>query len=96
MGVMVDKKTEKDKQLEQWILGNSIHNKNQDKCCPDFSCCNKKMSTPKNVRERFGKAVRDGDCKTVTEMLGMFLGQAAQTMNKNIYVAGLEVPKVEQ
>ena len=38
-----------DKQLEQWVLGNSIHNKESDECCPDFSCCNE--HTKKDTRK---------------------------------------------
>jgi len=29
----------KEEQLTEWVKGNSIHNKEQDECCPDFSCC---------------------------------------------------------
>ena len=82
-------------QLEQWVNGNSVHNTDIDECCPDFSCCNKKMNTPKETRERFAKAVKAKDDKTKTEMLGMFLGKAIETMNKKVYVAGLETPTFE-
>jgi hypothetical protein len=27
------------KQLEGWLEGRSIHNRVDDECCPDFSCC---------------------------------------------------------
>jgi len=27
-------------QLAKWVNGESIHNKERDECCPDFSCCN--------------------------------------------------------
>jgi len=79
-------------QLEQWVLGNPIH---MEECCPDFSCCNGKIA-PKEVRERFSKAVKENDEKTRMEMLGMFLGKAMQMLGKNVYVAGLEVPENEQ
>lgn len=82
-------------QLEYWSKGVSVHNEVDDECCPDFSCCNKKMNTPKEVRERFVKAVNDKDDKTKMEMLGMFLGQAMATMDKKVYIAGLEVPTSE-
>lgn len=79
-----------DKQLDQWLIGNPVHNKEDDECCPDFSCCNGNIA-PKDVRERFVKAFNDDDKKTQIEMLGMFLGQAFD----KIYVAGLEIPNEE-
>ncbi len=82
-------------QLEQWLLGKPIHNKKRDECCPDFSCCNGNIS-PKPVRERFCKAIKDDDEKTKMEMLGMFLGKAMQGHGANVYVAGLEIPEHEQ
>lgn len=75
-------------QLEQWLLGNPIHG---EQCCPDFSCCTKKIA-PIEVRERFVAAVRAGDEQTKMEMLGMFLGEAFS----NAYIAGLEAPRSEQ
>jgi len=83
-------------QLEQWLKGNSVHNTKIDECCPDFSCCNRKMSTSIEVKERFVKAIKEKDDKTKTEMLGMFLGQAISTMDKKVYIAGLEVAEREQ
>ncbi len=69
-------------QLKQWLDGNPIH---MEECTPDFSCCTKKIA-PLNVRQRFCKAVEDGDERTKTEMLGVFLCEAFS----NAYVAGLE------
>ncbi len=83
-------------QLEQWVNGNAIHNTVDDECCPDFACCNKDMKTPKDVRERFAKAIKDNDEATKMEMLGMFLGQSMATMGKNVYVAGLSTEGHDQ
>ena len=83
-------------QLEQWLLGNSIHDTDRDECCPDFSCCNKKMQSSKETRERFVKAVKSGDDRIKNEMLGMWLGEAMATLGKKVYVAGLEIPESEQ
>ena len=84
-------------QLTEWVKGNSVHNIKANECCPDFSCCNNKMSTPKEVRERFAKAIHDGDEKTKMEMLGMFLGQLVNTLRgKKVYVAGLSTPEAIQ
>jgi hypothetical protein len=85
-----------DIQLDKWLLGESIHNTKDDMCCPDFSCCNKDMKTPKEVRERFYRAVKADDEQTKNEMLGMFLGQAMQTMGKDVYVAGLNTDGMDQ
>lgn len=35
-----------DKKIRQWLLwmnGVSVHDKDWDECCPDFSCCNPEM-----------------------------------------------------
>jgi len=82
---------ESNRQLDAWLAGNPFHNKIDDECCPDFSCCNKQMKTPLPARKRFYQAVKAGDDRVKYEMLGMFLGQAAETMGKKVYVAGLEV-----
>lgn len=79
--------SEVSEQLRQWLDGNPVH---AEECCPDFSCCTKNIA-PKEVRERFVKAVKEGDEKTRFEMLGMFLGQAIS----RAYVAGLEIPDGE-
>jgi len=76
-----------DEQLDEWVKGNPVHNKERDECCPDFSCCNGNMA-PVEERERFAKAYYDGDEKTRHEMLGMFLGNAFS--DKKLYIAGSE------
>lgn len=80
-------------QLEQWLAGNPVHNKEANQCCPDFSCCRDGDIAPLDQRERFVKAVRAGDESTLVEMLGMFLGHA---MGDKVYVAGLNVEGGEQ
>lgn len=82
-------------QLKQWVIGNSVHNKEKDECVPDFSCCNDKMNTSKETKERFCRAVELCDERTKNEILGIFLAQAIQTIGKNVYVAGLEIPTSE-
>lgn len=32
-----------DEQLDLWVAGSSVHNKERDECCPDFSCCKPKL-----------------------------------------------------
>jgi len=83
-------------QLKQWVNGNSVHDHINDTCCPDFSCCNKDVKTPKDIRERFSRAIKDKDEKTKHEMLGMFLGHAIGTLSeKKVYITGLETAKDE-
>jgi hypothetical protein len=76
-----------EKQLEEWVKGNPIHNTDRDECCPDFSCCQEKIAD-KYVRERFAKAFYENDEHTKMEMLGMFLGSIMG--GKDIYIAGLD------
>jgi hypothetical protein len=78
------------KQLEQWLAGNPIHDA---ECVPDFSCCRGKENiAPLSERERFCKAVSDGDDQTRFEMLGMFLGRAFASA----YIAGLNIQGLNQ
>jgi hypothetical protein len=77
-------------QLQKWLEGNPIHG---DECCPDFSCCRGiENMAPKETRERFCKAVAEGDDATKFEMLGVFLGAAIS----NAYVAGLNTEGQDQ
>ena len=73
-------------QLERWVEGESIHrgSPTEGQCCPDFSCCNDKMNTPKETREVFQRAneqIRES-------MLMTFLGQALAGYEKEVYIAG--------
>jgi hypothetical protein len=77
-------------QLDQWVMGNSIHNKERDECCPDFSCCGEEIA-PKDVRERFAKAYYDGDEETQHQMLMMFLGGMIKKSCTNAYIAGGDI-----
>lgn len=72
-------------QLEKWLNGNPVHDREADQCCPDFSCCSGNGMAPKEQRERFVKAIKENDERTRMEMLGMFLGAAFS----GSYVAGL-------
>ncbi len=73
-------------QCHEWVKGNSIHLKIKDVCCPDFSCCNKNVNTPIEVRERFLKAFIEEDEPVIYEMLMMFLGNAFSA--ESIHIAG--------
>jgi len=77
------------KQLREWLKGNSIHNVESDECCPDFSCCGGDLA-PLEARQRFAKAVEEGDDKTKLAMLGGFLsGMIAKHFNeKKVHITG--------
>ena len=76
-----------EEQLDEWVKGNPIHNKEKDICCPDFSCCRGKENiADKEVRERFAKAYYAKDEETQNQMLMMFLGSLLN--DSNIYIAG--------
>lgn len=74
--------------VEKWARGISIHNEVDNQCCPDFSCCNKNVNTPMEVRKKFLQMYKDGE--DVMPMLGEFLQKAAATIGKKIVVLGAE------
>lgn len=75
-----------EEQLELWVNGKSVHNKDRNECCPDFSCCSKGVDTPLEARLAFQRA----DQETRESMLGMFLGGmiAKEVPGAKIHVAG--------
>lgn len=74
-------------QLKQWVDGNSIHNKIDDECCPDFSCCIPQLKQPKEIRETFKAVCDKGDEDTEMGMLMDFLGKGAALMGqKDVYI----------
>lgn len=78
-------------QLQQWLNGTPVHG---EECCPDFSCCTGNIA-PLEVRQRYVKAVQDGDERTKFEMLGMFLGEAMAREGKKVYVAGTDNKNID-
>lgn len=81
--------TAQEEQLSKWVLGVSEHNDADGECCPDFSCCNKKIDpTPIATRERFAKACKTGDDNAKRALLGSFLGAAMSTMHVRAHITG--------
>ena len=73
-------------QLEEGAHGNPIHNKVDDECCPDFSCC-----IPGSLaEEKTRQAILKADEKDHYRMLLTFLGGALRLTGteKDMYVAG--------
>lgn len=76
-----------DDQLELWVKGTPVHNKDRDECCPDFSCCKPELLADVATREAFYRAYKEKDGKTTGRMLGMFLGAAiAAASDKKVHI----------
>ena len=74
-----------DEQLQKWLAGESIHNKERDECCPDFSCCKPELLATLEERQLFTSRPDARD-----SMLMMFLGKAISSMPKkvNVHISG--------
>jgi len=69
-------------QLEQWAVGNALHNPIRNECCPDFSCCSdSKQMVPKEVRKQFYRAYKQRDHEIIMKMLSMMLSFAFPNAN---------------
>ena len=77
-------------QLDLWVAGQSVHRDETNECCPDFSCCNKDVSTPQEIKELFRTAYLQGNDILVEKMLMRFLSNAIQTLHphKEVRIAG--------
>jgi hypothetical protein len=71
-------------QLENWAQGKSIHNKKDDECCPDFSCCNKKMDTPLSERKTFMELYKEGGINAIAHLSAEYLGKAIVTAGHKV------------
>ncbi len=73
-------------QLIKWVKGKSVHDHEQDVCCPDFSCCQPELLAPIEEREAFLSLPDDERFR----FLGMFLGRAMELAAKGkVYIAGM-------
>lgn len=75
-----------EEQLRKWVAGESIHNDEENICCPDFSCCNKDIFTAYSQRKKFLKAFLEGDGKTVARMCDEFIWFAIGAINPGVGV----------
>ena len=80
-------------QLNLWVDGKSTHNEELGECCPDFSCCNKEVNTPQEVKEIFRTAYLKNDQSLIYRLLMEFLSNALQ--GENVYIVGLEASRQE-
>lgn len=60
-------------QLQLWLNGDPVHNKERDECTPDFSCCNKDLLAEKETRIEFCEAFKSKDHNKVGKILSGFL-----------------------
>ena len=63
-------------QLQNWVEGKSIHNKIDDECCPDFSCCNNVSETPLETRKIFKAAYEQENWDIHESLCYSFLANA--------------------
>lgn len=66
-------------QLENWAKGKSIHNKKDDECCPDFSCCNKKIKTSIAERVKFMELYKEGGITAIAQLSADYSSKAIAT-----------------
>lgn len=77
-------------QLAAWLRGRPEHNKADDECCPDFSCCAPALLADLETRVTFVEAfLDDPESEKVFHMLGMFLSACMADSNyPSVHVAG--------
>lgn len=80
-------------QLELWLAGNPVHNKDRDECCPDFSCCCPELLAPLEARELFIASQKSGNEALRFRLLGEFLNRAFAS--RGVYVAGMLSSQME-
>ena len=67
---VTNEKTPED-QLDLWIKGKSVHT-DEGFCCPDHSCCYPGLLAEQYTRERFVRAIDNGEGHVVRLMKYMF------------------------
>ncbi len=90
-GEIISYTKKRKRQLRLWVEGKSIHlGKLPDgTCCPDFSCCEPELQSPKEERELFQELYLANKHNEYERMLMMFLGRDLPLMtDKKVYIAG--------
>jgi hypothetical protein len=65
-----------EEQLFQWLCGNSMHDIENDRCCPDFSCCHPELKEEIKVRKLYYTSFLEDDYDLQDSLLIIFLGKA--------------------
>lgn len=78
-------------QLQAWKLGAPYHNRVDDECCPDFSCCQPSLLAGAEVRREYfaASAQRRHGWQLV------FLSRALEAQGSDVHIAGL-MPEEKQ
>ena len=69
-------------QLDKWVAGESIHDHENDQCCPDFSCCQPDLAAHIGDREIFRKYYLEGNDSGTMTMLTGFLMKSLESYTK--------------
>ena len=77
-------------QLDNWVQGRSIHNTEDDMCCPDMSCCLETVRTSNDKRVAFRDAFLNNDLEVRERLLKEFgveiVRARAESMQDNALV----------
>ena len=73
-------------QLDKWVAGESIHDHENDQCCPDFSCCNPDLAAHIGDREIFQKYYLEGNDSGTMTMLTGFLLNLIMKKKVNVHI----------
>jgi len=85
------------KQTLDWLNGNPQHNKIDNECCPDFSCCKPELLAPIEIRQLFYNAEINNNHRLVDRLLGEFLSKMIDYIpsKPKVYIAGLDYLRQE-
>lgn len=83
-----------DEQLRSWVAGEPKHDPENDRCCPDFSCCVDGSLAPLEERERYFRLYLEGNWEEAEPMLMKFLTRmiSKQFPGFDFYVTGGNKP----
>jgi len=80
-----DKERRRENQIDEWVKGNSYHNKIDNICCPDYSCCKPEFLQPVKVRREYKKA--DQEKRAVMDFNFMLTGVRKEYPKKVVEAA---------
>lgn len=62
-----------EKQLKDWVAGESNHDHINDQCCPDFSCAHPELLADEDTRVLYASAWVQDDEETLSDLNVQFL-----------------------
>jgi len=72
-----------EEQLVQWVEGNSMHDVENNRCCPDFSCCRPTLKEDILIRKLYYDAFLEKNYELQDTLLIMFFNMA-MTQNTTV------------